>query len=369
MRKIWECNEVYFCPITGYCLSPLEQKTLVSKTPIELRKQIRKNETHEFLIASTSKKTALAKQIQKLLDKKYQKEISLYWKYDNSQWLKKVDNFLDIENFGAFIWISAIYKNLNEKENHFIQHIIHEYGHQLYFEYQKLSKKHSDTSFEYESSQEKYKSIRSKQKLYEKEIKLLNSNNSGLKHENQKLVKENKVLKQKKEDDNKDSYIELLEHRLREHNQTIINFKAENKSLNKRTESQKSFVIKMNRDFAEVLALIKEQNSECASCEKVNLCKRRVLIVGGMTKMESYYKQLVEEMGGQFLYHDGYCKQKEAVLSNLIKQSDIVICPVDINSHAACLNVKHTCKELGREYHMLRKSSISTIFNTLKGSV
>ena len=53
------------------------------------------------------------------------------------------------------------------------------------------------------------------------------------------------------------------------------------------------------------------------------------------------------------------------MLGSRVLQADAVICPVDINSHAACLAVKKLCKKERKEFYMLHKSSISTVYNTL----
>jgi hypothetical protein len=85
----------------------------------------------------------------------------------------------------------------------------------------------------------------------------------------------------------------------------------------------------------------------------------------GMTKLRLFYGQLVTKMGGQFEYHDGYKYNGPETLSRLVDRSDVVICPVDVNSHSACLHVKKWCKKLNKPYYMLRSSSISTIHQTL----
>jgi hypothetical protein len=52
-------------------------------------------------------------------------------------------------------------------------------------------------------------------------------------------------------------------------------------------------------------------------------------------------------------------------MSNVFK-TDIVICPVNVDSHAACLQVKKVCKKTETDLYMLRKASISPNYNTLK---
>jgi hypothetical protein len=74
----------------------------------------------------------------------------------------------------------------------------------------------------------------------------------------------------------------------------------------------------------------------------------------------------VSDLGGQFDYHDGCLKKGEYLLSQKITRSDLVLCPVDINSHAACQSVKKYSKKLGKPFFMLRGSSTSIIYKKLQ---
>ena len=68
-------------------------------------------------------------------------------------------------------------------------------------------------------------------------------------------------------------------------------------------------------------------------------------MVGGMTKMKSFYRKIVESNGNEFIYHDGYIKNKIKQLNDLISASDLILCPVNCNSHNACTNQKAVQKE------------------------
>jgi len=98
-----------------------------------------------------------------------------------------------------------------------------------------------------------------------------------------------------------------------------------------------------------------------ANCPSFDLCKKRILIVGGITRMESLYRELIESHGGVFEYHDGYVKKGAKKLESRLKRADIVVCPVNCNSHAACIMVKNLGKKYGKTVHMLASFSMSSI--------
>jgi phosphoheptose isomerase len=101
------------------------------------------------------------------------------------------------------------------------------------------------------------------------------------------------------------------------------------------------------------------------NCPAYALCKKRVLIVGGITKLASLYQQVVEKNGGTFEYHDGYMKSGSRKLQSRLRRADVVLCPVNCNSHAACFLVKKLAKKYKKRLHMLPSASLSTIARAL----
>jgi hypothetical protein len=87
--------------------------------------------------------------------------------------------------------------------------------------------------------------------------------------------------------------------------------------------------------------------------------------VGGITKIKHLYRDLVESIGGEFDYHDGYMKNRKHNLEARISRSDLIICPVNCNSHGACHKVKTLSKKYNKQVKMVPSSSLSSISNAL----
>ncbi len=107
-----------------------------------------------------------------------------------------------------------------------------------------------------------------------------------------------------------------------------------------------------------------QQPDGCCSgetCQQYQLCAKRIFMIGGITKMKSYYKDIVEKAGGEFDYHDGYLKNANADLEAKVKKSDLVLCPVNCNSHNACLRVKKLCNRHNKQLKILSSSSLSAV--------
>ncbi len=96
-------------------------------------------------------------------------------------------------------------------------------------------------------------------------------------------------------------------------------------------------------------------------CPAFDLCRKRVLIVGGVERMEPQYRTLVERCGGILDYHDGKMQGGARKLERSLQRADIIICPVNCNSHGACLMVKNLAKKHRKVVHLLPNASISTV--------
>lgn len=87
----------------------------------------------------------------------------------------------------------------------------------------------------------------------------------------------------------------------------------------------------------------------------------RLLYVGGRTNLVPYYRSLIEDRGGRFLHHDGGLEQSLEAVTRVLCNVDVVICPVDCVSHAACLLAKQACRNLGKAFIPLRSAGLSSL--------
>lgn len=103
-------------------------------------------------------------------------------------------------------------------------------------------------------------------------------------------------------------------------------------------------------------------------CPSFDLCRKRVLIVGGIERMETLYRKLVEEEGGGILeYHAGHMKGGKKQLEQSLQRADVVLCPVNCNSHGACTLVKNLAKKYRKPVHMMPNFSLNAIAGVISG--
>ncbi|MGP8320166.1 MAG: DUF2325 domain-containing protein [Methanosarcinaceae archaeon] len=102
--------------------------------------------------------------------------------------------------------------------------------------------------------------------------------------------------------------------------------------------------------------------------KSVDLNGIRVAYVGGVESLTSHYKEVIESFGGTFCYHCGRCIQGRKEIENLVDKTDLIFCPVDINSQSACRYVKKACKMRNKTCHFLRSSGLSMLIRELETS-
>jgi len=98
----------------------------------------------------------------------------------------------------------------------------------------------------------------------------------------------------------------------------------------------------------------------------VDLNGARVTYVGGVESLMPHYKDAVESVGGTFCYHCGRCIQGRKEIEGIVEKTDIIFCPVDINSHNACRYVKKACKMRDKPCYFLRSASLSMFVKGLE---
>ena len=68
--RFWEIDQFFKCPVVGICLTLTEQKQLLKKTGISIKKKS-PFEIHETLVASAESENRLSKRVDNLLNHKF----------------------------------------------------------------------------------------------------------------------------------------------------------------------------------------------------------------------------------------------------------------------------------------------------------
>lgn len=364
-RLIWEIDGRLRCPVIGNCLSLSEQKKILKKAGVAY-KRLSDFEIHTTLTQGISEESPLSLRTQNYLNNKYKVLIANTGVCSTSDFFSNWKKGLKHGEIDGLLWIAVVKLNLSEDEIDTLFGDIHMLMHaqgnivrrglrkvdQLKEENKKLTSKLQSTQKRVlETSNEL--SLLNK-KLIETEKKL-----DGFVHDNKKLLKRDSTrIEENLKKENERLVVKLHIHINKIH------------TLDNVINSERIVTKKLRTELAS-LKKIKVQEgsqikSDCSTCISYDLCQKRILLVGGMTKLRPFYQKLVENTGGEFKHHDGHNGGSKHRLENWVDWADIVLCPVDVNSHSACLNVKRTCKKLDKSYQMLSSSSVSSISRALE---
>lgn len=103
-----------------------------------------------------------------------------------------------------------------------------------------------------------------------------------------------------------------------------------------------------------------------AAWPSIDLSGKTVALIGGLTKASMHYEQAIHQLGGNCVRHAGSAHQGQKKLANIIRQADMVFCPVDCVSHGTATSAKKLCRTLDKPCYFLRSSGISHIREKLR---
>jgi hypothetical protein len=113
-------------------------------------------------------------------------------------------------------------------------------------------------------------------------------------------------------------------------------------------------------------------NEKCQAKKETGCCRLenlKIAVIGGLDRLESKYRETIESLGGEFMFHTGRCKNGSSKLKNMVCKSDIVIFVTSINSHNAMHIVKAVCNKSGKKFCVMRGTSPHCLIETLTGKL
>jgi hypothetical protein len=376
-KRIWEIAEGYACSVCGTCLSLEEQKTILKKVLMEYR-NLPDYEIHAIMVQSLNCENKLSRRLDNRLNAKYRYEISQYGDSDEERFRQVWRERLPAGDICGLYWVAVTHNGLSEKTLEEIYCDVHMLSHLQSGKLQKeraekarLLQAKSDLAAKLQQEKQRRKELAEALTQSEKtrrslEIKVRNLEKSlpadirDLTNANtaaDTLVQENRELSFR---------LAQMENNLHNSFKHLQDLEKEKEAAASQLRVQKEINLQLCR---EIEYFRRDQHCDKAACAGdeccCNLCEKRVLIVGGITKLRTFYRNVVENLGGRFEYHDGYLQAGEKELECLIKKSDIILCPVDCNSHGAALSVKKICTRINKPYQMLASSSLSSISSAL----
>lgn len=377
--RYWEVEPHFRCPVVGMCLTLDEQKRLLKKSGIKLKSKTTPYMIHELCVAYSDEENSFSEKLDSLLNRKYASQIQSLTELDETTFMdywKRV--FRSGDYVGAF-WVAVTRRDLSPETRRDVFAAIHMSMHENADIIRKLNSLITREKDRADDLRKKVRKLGSEAGSLNQENRRLKSDCvmlkrriSSLENEKGAIEAEYLNLKDRKVVHELEMRIGRLEtekqsalSRYSELERRFRNVEKENQNLVQALEKERAELDVLKTETREVMEELVEINSCDQACPSFDLCKRRILIVGGMSRMEDLYRKFIEERGGIFDYHDGYVKRGVKTLEERLKRADIVLCPVSCNSHAACSFIKNMGKKHRKPIHFLFNSSLNAISQAL----
>jgi ribosomal protein S8 len=378
--KFWEIDGFFKCPVSGMCFTLDEQKMLLKKTKISV-KTATTFEIHEAIVESSETENHVSRRADKLLNRKYGKIVAELLQLEDKEFVAQFKKADAAGDHTAVLWATAIHPTLPVTLKREIFGEIHMSMHYSGEERQKMNRKLTAQMDRTQDMIRKNKAVSQQKRALQKEVKQLKKTISQLENALSAAKKEIEWLQETQSVDlpetttdieQENEFLNREAEKLYQCNKNqlrqINTLQKENKRLSTQLRYQGELALQLRqetRTFIEEMTI----KSRCdETCPSFDLCKKRILIVGGQSRMETLYRELIEASGGIFEYHDGYMKKGARQLECRLKRADIVLCPVNCNSHAACSAVKGLAKKHNKKVHMLGNSSLKAVSQAIWGA-
>jgi len=377
LKHIWEILPHFKCPVIGACLTVEEHKKILKKAGYQTKRK-RPHELHRMIMERLDKRNRLSEKVDRFLRHKYRKTIAMAADMKGDQLMEAWREGFQAGKMDGFFYVMALRNNISD------EHLMEIFGetHMLcHANLAEVMNARRDVSIQLTANQKlaklvnrekkRVKTLKQKNALLETSLnetrtlltrfKKAPVNEKPEKKDDKKYETENQRLREKlrkleTQNANQADQLIQLEREKRRLQIELFDHQSKNQILDE----------EINSLIARISFFVEHTNKNCNDkCPQFKLCAKRILIVGGITKLKHLYRDLIESSGGEFDYHDGYMNNGKQNLEARVKRSDLIICPVNCNSHGACHRVKKLCQKHSKSVKMLPSSSLSAITEAL----
>jgi hypothetical protein len=377
--RLWEIADFLVCPVVGQCLSIAEQRQVLKRAKMPAKKMTR-YELHEIFVTCTNEENFLSSRVDNLLQRKFGKESDPLLRLGKDEFMARYRKAIKTGDYRAALWAAAIHPNLPIESRQEIFGEVHMAMHFSSDERMKMMRKINAQGEEITALDTRAKDAVSQRRKLQKENNRLKRTTASLEMKIAAADREKTALAEALSQARKqtadihpektlvlENKIEALQQELEKALRNTSVLMSENTRLISELKQQRETSLLFRQETREVINRMTSLGSCSPSCPAFDLCKKRVLIVGGIARMESLYRELIENSNGIFEYHDGHVKNGVKQLESRLKRADVVLCPVNCNSHGACSVVKNLAKKHQKTVHMLSNFSLSTVSGVLHG--
>lgn len=374
VHGIWEADELFRCPLVGMGITLAEQKHLLKKMSLPAV-ELTPFEMHELFVNAAATENPLSRKMSQLLRRKYEREAAPLRLLSEEDFLAQWKEAFSAGQYVGFLWAAAT-RRLSDEARRTVYGAVHMAMHGIAEEQTRIRRFIAELERKNEQQANRIRLLKEREAASRGGMDQAEEGRRALAQENAALRDERNRLKAEL-DAMYEASTALWEIRGPELEAENENLREALASLTQRFEGQRELVnslLKQGRarfEQGNLSGMAADSCGTCCgrdcdeSCPSFDLCSKRVLIVGGVERMESLYREFIEGGGGVLDYHNGSLQGGTRQLERSLRRADIILCPVNCNSHGACIKVKNLAKKHNKTFYMLPNGSLSTISRLL----
>jgi hypothetical protein len=376
LRHVWEIEGFLKCPLIGACLSIEQHRRILNKAGFPTKRST-PYQLHRAIMDHLDGKNRISIKVDNYLRHKYCHEIPALKDLDEETFMETWRVCMNTGKMFPAFFVAVTRPGMSEASLTEIFGDVHMLNHANLDE---VNQSRRDLSQQMDANRKLSRLLQQQKERTNRNKKEVSTLRSSLQEARSYAEQLRQMIKSRHSKDNEMAEFRRRNQALKEQIRHLQQEVEQGSRQRKRAERQKEqlqnqvFDLQTTNDrFAEELNFLIAQLSsyvECKdqrreSCPKLELCAKRILIVGGIIRMKQLYRNLIESSGGEFEYHDGYMHGGKQKLEDQVKRCDVVVCPVNCNSHGACNEVKKLCQKYQKPVKMLPNSSLNAIANVL----
>lgn len=376
---VWEIKNNFKCPVIGACLDAVEHKKVLKRAGFKT-KNLKLHYLHQAIMMHLDDKNPISEKVDRYLAHKYRNELPELMSMKEDVFMKEWGRAIESGDVAARLYAAARRTDLSSLAVSELFGTVHMLSHA---NLETVVKARQGLDAQKQANIKIARLLKMEKRRARALAKDVSNQKAMVQKFRTRLCQQAEIFKKKA-----DEFQEPL-------SRTTdiagsVNRETEPKDIIKRLEAKNNFLEKKLQEMNERVARMKSKNADLRSsnwdlgqkmesmvfamsgskpcqnecnpdCPQFGQCPKRVLVVGGITKMKQFYKNAVHQAGGEFDYHDGYMNRKKPDLESRVRKSDLILCPVNVNSHNACLAVKKFCIKHKKPLKILASSSLSAI--------
>jgi hypothetical protein len=370
-RKLWELEGRMHCPVIGTCLTIEDLKRVIRQSGIVMEVKASDFDYHVTLVHASDAKTRVTKNLQKMLDRRFERHIKKVSKVTTERELSKHwQQALEDDEIPGMLWAVITHPALSRTLSDQVYGEVHMLSHLSGQSHRKALARIPLL----EAENEELKTALKKQRaISDAQLAERDGRIKDLESQIIKLRQELASGRIQQQSPDTAALNESLARQQRHNDRLTVNLATTRQALDEQTarvsalkellDEKRDQLSQSENNLAQLLKYFNDNDQKQKGVP--NLAGRKVVYIGGRRSLAPHLRSVVEGCYGSFIHHDGGLEDSRANLDIKLTGADVVFCPVDCISHDACKRVKRSCKRNKTQFIPLRSSGVSSLLNGL----